>query len=653
MASILFVASTWVALFTQIAAGSAEIKGRVLAITDNTVTIAVRAGIEPPVGDKVEIYIELPDLDGIAVLATGRVSELRDGVVIATLDSKNGRIDKNQLARITSAGRKPKPADEKPKPPVESPAPSIVLPDTQVRAPMPSPTRSSSLDVKPPIALPNEMPRNESVPIPAKPFTWIPRGDDFTNHVANYQRAIVFVGDPEARSHGTGFVISRKHRLVATNAHVADISKIAVLNESRTSYKVIKKWYHPGVIRVMDDGKTRVLSTNSSDGDVWPECADIAVLQLEAVGADLPTEVALALPQDAYNILGASVGMLGYPGYQRDQKWTSELFASATFVKGTISRMTGLGHNPDAAQDRRHLVHFDANSYKGFSGSPVFSNSGKCVVINNHIHLQDGHTEGSNLAYGIRVDALWELIDHAGIADMLPNPPQVLPKHSPVNLPSDPRVEKMRRVQKLLDGSADRILHDEFQEAQTLLRQALEISPDYWRLHWQYSKNINHYLTDEWDEIESSDKVRLLRESIGWLEDASRLYALAFNRLNPKLVLDRARELISLGRVTDQRSHYDEALRLLSTEDLRKVAGGETAYIIALRGSIRTDVDDLSGALEDLNEAIRLSPDSEDFYRSRAYIWRKLGQRREEAKDLQRFEEILEKKHHHFEHESK
>lgn len=635
---------------------SQEIRGRVVGVSDNAVSIAVRADQKPAIGDKVEVYIELPDLDGVAVLATGRVTELQGSTVVAALEAKNGRIEKNQLARLVatqnqSVTSKPTPGSNSTEPSTRPPAPSPIdrRPSVAVDGPSSAPLDKNQLITLPEV-LPKEAPLPNAVPQnPGPQGGGAGRPDDFTNQVVSYQRSVMFVGDPDRQAHGTGFVISRGHRLVATNAHVADISKIAVLNESRNAYKVMKKWYHPGVVRLMDDGRTKILSADPLDGQVWAECADIAILQLEGNGPDLPAEAMLASPLDAQRILGASVGMIGYPGYQRDQLFKSDLYASATFVRGTISRMTGLGHNPDAALDRRHLVHFDSNSYKGFSGSPVFGVNGQVVVVNNHIHLHDGHSEGSNLAYGIRIDALWELIEHANLGDLFPDYKYARPQFTAVNLPPDSRVEKLRSVQKLIDHSEDRIKHDDFPGATRAVAEAIEILPEYWRAYWQKSKNIKHYLSDEWEEIDARNKIRLVRDSVDSLDRASQLYSQSFGRANVQITLDRARDLITLGRVSGNRADYESALQTLGRDEV-KSSLQERDYVLALRSSIKADINELAGALEDINEAIRLNSESPDYYQARADVWQKLGQRNEAARDLKRYYEMRERAHHHFEH---
>ncbi|MCC7084401.1 MAG: trypsin-like peptidase domain-containing protein, partial [Pirellulales bacterium] len=478
-------------------------KGRVISVAEDTVTIAVRAGEEPVLGDKIEIYIELPDLDGIAVLATGRVTQVTETSAIARLESKTGRIGKNQLVRVTPsklARSSNKPIADTVSEPMPTPSPSTGRP------PVPAPI-NADLTRAVGTALPAPLPENLGLGgVKGRPLNSLssePTNGDFAAPVRSFQQAVLRIGNPARGAWGTGFVISRAKRWVATNAHVADIAKIAVLNESRTSYKVEKIWYHGGVIRFMDDGKTLIQSANPADGEVDTECSDIAILKLEAVGPDLPAEVVLASPEETFGIMGSRVGILGYPGYQHDQFIQPDVFASATFVQGSVSRMTGLRHVPNAAMVQRQSVAYDARTYGGFSGSPVFLSNGRVVAVHNHSHRDAGER---TLAQGLRVDVLWELLHREKLCDCVSGEPLGLPEQIAFTLAPDPRVEKLRRAQRQLAQSADLILHDEFEEAQHILKDAKLLLPDYWRLYWQSSRNITHYLADEWEDLPVQNK---------------------------------------------------------------------------------------------------------------------------------------------------
>ncbi|MFV2068763.1 MAG: tetratricopeptide repeat-containing serine protease family protein, partial [Pirellulales bacterium] len=418
---------------------------------------------------------------------------------------------------------------------------------------------------------------------------------------------------------------------------MADIAVEAILNETRTRYKVVRKWYHPGVLRRMDDGKTLVHSSTPADGDVVADCPDIAVLQLEAVGPDLPAEVELASPDVLQTLQGQQVGMMGFPGYQHDQKITKhDLFASATFVTGTINRLTGFAHNPDAVTDQRRLVQYSAQAYFGFSGSPVFLRNGQVVVVNNHIHQDKKESLTAANAYGTRIDALWELLQVADLAQFVNGVPTQVSRTSLYRTQVDTRVEYLRSAMRMCDEAKQLSRRGDFQSAIRRVGAAIEIVPDYWRPYWQRALISNHYVSMEHARLSTREKRDLRRGSLADHVRASTLYQQGHDKPNVRLHLDIAREQINMGRLTGDRSHYEAAINVLSDENVLNRAKKYTDYLLALRGSVKLDQNDLAGALQDLNAAIELAPDSADYYRTRAAIWHRLGRHTEADRDYQR-----------------
>ncbi len=82
---------------------AAEIKGKVVEIQAESVSLKLDSDLLPNVGDKVEIYIELEGLDDVALVASGKVSKADGDVVLVKIDETPGKLEKAQLARISSA----------------------------------------------------------------------------------------------------------------------------------------------------------------------------------------------------------------------------------------------------------------------------------------------------------------------------------------------------------------------------------------------------------------------------------------------------------------------------------------------------------------------------------------------------------------------
>lgn len=223
---------------------------------------------------------------------------------------------------------------------------------------------------------------------------WTKPDEDARQSLGNFARtihpAVILVGHPTG-GHGTGFVISREHRLVVTNAHVADIlhqsgSLLAIPDGTAQAYRVEKVWYHPGVRRSLaDDQAVVVRSPDPKDGQVFPSCPDLAVLQLVAEGQDLPAQFALATPQELASLFAAPVAMMGYPGHDTVGWPALGTNATATYYAGVVSRLSDFRLDSSVPEGELQFVQYTMGNWFGYSGSPVFLPNGHIVAINNMI----------------------------------------------------------------------------------------------------------------------------------------------------------------------------------------------------------------------------------------------------------------------------
>jgi hypothetical protein len=136
---------------------------------------------------------------------------------------------------------------------------------------------------------------------------------------------VVLIGEPGI-GHGTGFIISRKNRLIVTNVHVADLAQktkhlTVIRNDTKETYQVVRIYNHPGVLRNFDqkDKTHAIRSMDPKDGAVDPLSPDVAVLQLADTGPGVPVELQIASWDEIVDLLGMEIGMIGYPGY--DTGW--------------------------------------------------------------------------------------------------------------------------------------------------------------------------------------------------------------------------------------------------------------------------------------------------------------------------------------------
>ena len=229
-------------------------------------------------------------------------------------------------------------------------------------------------------------------------------------------------GDNYYSTSGTAFVISRKYRLLATNAHVADIYRetggkmYAVRDGSSVVYTIDHEpWYHPGVKRRGQDGLLHQ-DANPAAGNVFTWSPDVAVLHV-APGPELPAEVTFATGREL-DCAFQSVAMMGYPGYNTGNSYDHFEWpktdggekASATYRFGVIDRLTDFHNRATASLADMQFLHHSLESWHGFSGSPIFLPDGHVVGLNNSGDMSSEGGRAVPLSYGVRIDCLWELL---------------------------------------------------------------------------------------------------------------------------------------------------------------------------------------------------------------------------------------------------
>lgn len=105
--AMLIVGSAWNGLIAE------EIPGKVQEAGKDEVKIASDSAFLPNPGDKLEIYFQVPGIDEPVQVATGTVSDVQGGAILAKIDRALGKVSAGQLVRITS----PKPRSRQPSEP--------------------------------------------------------------------------------------------------------------------------------------------------------------------------------------------------------------------------------------------------------------------------------------------------------------------------------------------------------------------------------------------------------------------------------------------------------------------------------------------------------------------------------------------------------
>ena len=236
--------------------------------------------------------------------------------------------------------------------------------------------------------------------------------------------SVMLVGNP-GQFTATAFVISSKHRLLATNAHVADKfyelgSMSARANGTTKTYTVNQVWLHPGVVR-KHDHSLEIRCQDPSHGEVVGGCPDVAVLHL-ADGPELPGEFTLATPEELNELFARPVAMLGYPASDRQAWPAAGENPQASFREGIVNGLTSLKACGSHDSREPQLVQHGISSWFGASGAPIFLPNGHVVAIHTGIGMTRREGLTRELPLGIRIDCLWELMAYYNLTDKLPIP---------------------------------------------------------------------------------------------------------------------------------------------------------------------------------------------------------------------------------------
>jgi tetratricopeptide (TPR) repeat protein len=304
---------------------------------------------------------------------------------------------------------------------------------------------------------------------------------DLKDMVRELERSILLVGDGEART-GTAWVLSQEHRLLATNAHVADIfhkangHMVAMINGDDRTFRIEETIYHPGVRRFA--GAITFRSTDSSAGGVDTSSPDVAILRI-APGDPLPPALAMATPEELYDLDYESVAMLGFPGHDTKGWPEPGHVPGATFRVGHISRVSDFLNDVTMPAPFLQQLQHSMPSWGGFSGSPIFLTNGHVIGLHNAGETLSNGSRVESLQYGIRVDCVWELLKQSGLWDQVEisaEPTSVDVERFSLPDPVAPLVSQVRRL--LAQARIDLNRHDELAAIEKC-EAARKIIPNY------------------------------------------------------------------------------------------------------------------------------------------------------------------------------
>lgn len=447
-------------------------------------------------------------------------------------------------------------------------------------------------------------------------------------------QGVLLVGHPEVGT-GTAWVISTKHRLLATNAHVADMiaagggRMLALVNGQTYTYRVVQHWYHPGVLRIKPLGGGQIAFVHSMDpaaGDTFSQCPDLAVLKLSDEGPDLPYEWQMATPEELQHIFAQPAAILGFPGDDTPTFPADGETAVATFHSGTISRLTDFQGSVNVPYEDRQWVQYTMATFPGFSGSPVFLPNGRVVAVHNSAPEAKNPNTGQVIAkpHGIRIDCLWELLVYHNLDQMVPLPiaRSEVEARLPRWLQPHPEEEAVEQAYNLLIDAARRIyLERDYQGGIDRATQALNVLPEFARPYFIRAHGYLHLWFFNRRQMTSEERLRVLQQAQADIEEYIRR---ATN--DPDGVVMLCAIANNLGLETRQPRYHSTAVeilnKLLGTDNLPERT---RARALSNRGIAFDNLGDDEQALEDHNAAVALNPDDPILYENRADFWRVQG----------------------------
>lgn len=445
---------------------------------------------------------------------------------------------------------------------------------------------------------------------------------DFAQTLRDVRQGVFLVGGPKLGT-GTAWVISKKHRLLATNAHVADFftkaqpdgKMLAMMNGSEQTYHVERVWYHPGVKRfASQDENLSIRASNPKFGEVDPSCPDVAVLQLSSEGPDLPFELKMADPKVVLDLQGLPAAILGYPGHDTTGWPKKDRSAQATFHTGVISRLSDYQFEGGVKAELAQMLQYTMESFGGFSGSPVFLANGDVIGLHNSARAID---KSRMVAHGIRVDALWELLVHHQLDDRVAVPQAKDKLLIQRFLDADPNLEKYNTLNKLLDEASLLIYHKlDFAGGIEKCNEAVVLYPRYAPAYRTRCDGFNNWEFRNRDVWSAEKRIQYLTLA---LADAEKNIDLHRGIVPLDALLTNIVVLNNLGSVTKVAKYnltaLDVASKVLGTKGL---SNGDRARALSSKAIALSNLSRPDDARRTHELAIQADPESPSMWDNRA-----------------------------------
>ena len=461
-------------------------------------------------------------------------------------------------------------------------------------------------------------------PIKDSPPAWATVGSDARHSLGEVTQDIqskifLVVGLPKSGGVGIGtsWLISKEHRLLATNAHVADFfaegKTFVIQNGTKTQYPVTNVWYHPGVRRYLGTSTMSIRSIHRKDGHVDPRCPDVAILQL-GPGPELPKEVTLAGPEELERLQGKPVAMLGFPGHDND--FNPNQRAGATYHEGVVSRLTDFRMSTDCPENEMQFVQHTIPSFGGFSGSPIYLANGHIIALHNMSRAKDPKDKtAGRIPHGIRLDALWECLVHNNLDSKVPAKFDRAALNVKRWLGPDEREEIFRKVIAMVN-EADYLVFtkEDYDRGINLAKQALSVNPEYAPGY--------RVIAFAYNNVWFSSRRNISHDAGGKLLENASKFMDVYAKLNPTQIdthLDRVTILNNIGSHYENPKYNREALQICNNVlSMKELSVAHRAQAISSAAIALDNMGDDAQAIRMHLQAVRLQPDA-------AYLWDRLA----------------------------
>jgi hypothetical protein len=429
------------------------------------------------------------------------------------------------------------------------------------------------------------------------------------------ERGIFIAGSAET-THGTAWCISKKHRLLVTNAHVADLfhqgkgEMFAIPSGTSQVHRVARVLYHPGVRRwFKGNSEISIRSTDPTEGDIDPMSPDVAILELDADGPELTVEFLPATEAELRTLFAQPAAIYGFPGYDNEDWPKLGSKPAATFHDGVVSRIADFHLDPGAPFEELQNVQYTMTTWGGFSGSPVFLPNGRvCAIHNMGRKVKSGEVVQS-MPHGIRVDCLLELLVHHKLEDRVPFAVEKKLVNVERWLQPDPRGDKVRadyaKARQLVKEAYNLIfIKEDYKLGVEKCDEAIALAPQMAIAHNRRAMGFFNYHFDFRDRLSNAEREKLLRQA-----EVSFRAAMKLEPTNAYYVIDFAKLHNTFGVLWGDDEQHSKALSIV-TEMIDKGNLNEYALpsAISTRAVARANLGDREAARRDHDEAVRIAP---------------------------------------------